>query len=169
LHSAAADSVWHAWAALDPVSLNAFCIMHFGRTIPHIEAGAMGTPMEHALANCLVAARALEGESPAGPGVPRLFALDCELGMPGGFCYQLALGEVACSRLDQAGRPSGKLFFPEGLASAQLLAWGLIAQSDHDKSAKSKNNRDGSGNGGSGCGADGSCDAGASCGGCGGD
>jgi hypothetical protein len=171
LPSAAADSVWHAWIALAPASLDAFCVKHFGRTIPHVEAAEMDAPMGLALANCLVAARTLEGKNPAKPSVPRLFALDRELRMPGGLCYQLALGDVACGRLDRSGKLEGELCHPEGLAVAQLLAAGLITQSSYDQSIqKLKRDGGGCGSGACGCGGDGGGSCGAGCGGgCGGD
>jgi hypothetical protein len=147
LPSAAADSVWHAWIALDPASLDAFCGKHFGKAIPHVEAADMDAPLSRALANCLVAARTLEGKNPASPSVPRLFALDRKLRMPGGFCYQLAQGELACGRLDRKGRLEGEVSCPEGLGCAQLLAAGLVTQSYAQSVRMPKSNGAGCGGG----------------------
>lgn len=153
LPSAAADSVWHAWTQMDPASLDAFCIRHFGRTIAHMEEAKMGPHMENALANCIATARQLHGDDPAGISVPRLFALDGSLRMPGGYGYQVVQGQVGCQRLDQQGRPEGVLFYPVG----------LNASVDRSK-------RDGSGSGAaSGCGGDGCDGGGCGGGGCGGD
>jgi hypothetical protein len=99
-----------------PSQLDAFCVRHFGRVIPHVEAAGMGAGMESALVGALVTARVLEGREPDRPGVPRLFALDRRLAMPGGFGYELVRGEVACRRLGHQGPPEGELFYPVGLA-----------------------------------------------------
>lgn len=164
LPSAAADSVWHAWTRMAPASLDAFCIKHFGRVIPHVEATEMGAQMAPALANCMVTARRLEKRHLVRPSVPRLFALDADLGMPGGFGYQLAQGRVACRRLDQQGRPAGEQFYPPGLEPVELLGAGLVTQSWFDWNAK-RPISDGEGGGaGSTCGTGGSCDGGSACG-----
>jgi hypothetical protein len=157
LPSTAADSVWHAWARMAPASLDAFCIKHFGRTIAHIEEAEMGADMESALATCIATARQLHGDDPARASVPRLFALDGSLRMPGGYGYRLVQGQVGCQRLDRHGRPAGALFYPVGMSAAVDVS-----------------RRDGSGCGGaSGCvgdGCDGGGDGGSGCGGgCGGD
>ncbi|MES2758620.1 MAG: hypothetical protein V4693_14700 [Pseudomonadota bacterium] len=158
LPSAAADSVWHAWAKMAPASLDAFCIKHFGRTIPHLEKAEMGARMDGALANCIAVARQLRGDDPAGRSLPRLFALDASLAMPNGYGYRLVQGQVGCQRLDQQGRAEGMLFYPVGLSAAV----------DVDQHGRSKHD-------GSGCGVmssseAGGCDGGSSCGsGCGGD
>jgi hypothetical protein len=168
LPSAAADSVWHAWARLAPASLHAFCMEHFGKAIPHVEAAGMGARMEDALVTCLVSARRLERRSPVKPSVPRLFALDRNLRMPGGFGYQLEQGEVACRRLGHQGRPEGEMFYPAGLIAAQFLAAG-IPQPFFDRPAK-RSNGDGGVCGTGVSGSCGSCDGGSGCGsgGCGG-
>lgn len=174
LPSAAADSVWHAWTRMAPASLDAFCIKHFGRVIPHVEGQEMGSRMEPALANCLVTARRLEKRHLVRPSVPRLFALDADLGMPGGFGYQLAQGRVACQRLDEEGRPAGERIYPPGLGGAELLGAGLVTQSALDQHLKRvKSDGGGSVGDGSTCGTGGSCDGGGACGsscgsGCGG-
>jgi hypothetical protein len=118
LPSAAADSVWHAWARMAPASLDAFCIRHFGRTIAHIEEAEMGPQMENALATCIATARQLRGGDPSAASIPSLFALDGRLRMPGGYGYRLVQGQVGCQRLDHQGLPAGTLFFPVGLSAA---------------------------------------------------
>ncbi len=151
LPSVAADSVWHAWARMDERSLDAFCIKHFGRTIAHIEEGEMGPDMDNALATCIATARQLQGDDPSRPTVPRLFALDDRLRMPGGYGYRLVQGQVGCQRLGRDGRPEGALFYPVGMAAVDGAR------------------RDSAGAGAaSGCGGDG-CDGGGCGGGCGGD
>ncbi|MFC0133684.1 hypothetical protein CR105_09605 [Massilia eurypsychrophila] len=148
LPSIAADSVWHAWARMDARSLDAFCIQHFGRTIAHVDQAEMGPDMENALATCIATARQLRGGDPSAPIVPRLFALDGSLFMPGGYGYRLVQGQVGCRRLDQHGRPEGALFYPVGMTAAVDLT-----------------RRDGSSCGAvAGCGGDG-CDGGGGCGG----
>jgi hypothetical protein len=160
LPSVAADSVWHAWMRMSPASLDAFCIKHFGKPIPHVEAAEMGTQMEAALANCMVTARRLEKRDLARPSVPRLFALDADLCMPGGFGYRLAQGRVACRRLDKQGRPAGEAFYPAGLEPVELLGAGLVTQSWFDWNAKKAKSDGGGCGGGSPCGTRGSCDRG---------
>lgn len=175
LPSAAADSVWHAWIALDAASLEAFTIRHFGRTIPHVESGAMGADGDFAMANCVVAARRLERRNPFIPCVPRLFALDGYLKMPYGFGYRIERGRLACQRLDQQGRPVGRLWCPDGLSLAQLQASGLIADADAGLVTAAgagpgvkRSNADGGGCGSFSVGDGGSCDGGGGGGGDGG-
>jgi hypothetical protein len=141
---------------------------HFGKAIPHVEAAGMGARMEDALVTCLVSARRLERRNPVKPSVPRLFALDRNLRMPGGFGYQLEQGEVACRRLGHQGRPEGEMFYPAGLIAAQFLAAG-IPQPFFDRPAK-RSNGDGGVCGTGVSGSCGSCDGGSGCGsgGCGG-
>ncbi|MET0856339.1 MAG: hypothetical protein ABWY27_06285, partial [Telluria sp.] len=153
LPSAAADSVWHAWARMAPASLDAFCIRHFGRTIAHVEEAQMGPDIEAALATCIATARQLHGGDPSAPTVPRLFALDGSLRMPGGYGYRVVQGQVGCQRLDRHGLPEGVVFYPVGMTETVDAA-----------------RRGGSSCGAvAGCGGDG-CDGGGGCGsGCGGD
>lgn len=132
LPSKAADSVWHAWVQMSPASLDAFCLRHFGRTIPHVEAAAMEAQMEDALANCLVQARQLASLPLAGMGLPQLFALDRKLKMPGGFAYRMVAGQVAFSHMNRHGKPEGDVFYPSQLAPVELLMAGLITQSAYD-------------------------------------
>jgi hypothetical protein len=132
LPSKAADSVWHAWAQMSPAGLDKFCLKHFGRTIPHVEAAAMEAQMEDALANCLVQARQLAGLPTAGVGLPQLFALDRKLKMPGGFGYRMVAGQVAFSHMDRHGKPVGDVFYPSRLGPVELLMAGLISQAAYD-------------------------------------
>jgi hypothetical protein len=174
LPSKAADSVWHAWAELDPDHLARFNLRHFGRAIPHTEAAEMSIPMDAALAHCLVAARSLDGIPVAGPAVPKLFSLDRRLSMPNGFDYAAERGQVGHRRMTWQGTGTGERFFLDSLAPAMLLSAGLVSASDYDAYAQRMTaNRDVGGCGSS-CGAGGSSDSGgsscgSSCGGgCGG-
>ena len=132
LPSKAADSVWHAWMRMAPQGLDAFCLKHFGRRIPHVEATDMTAQMEEALADCLAQARWLERKPEAGTSLPRLFALDRKLKMPGGFGYKIVAGEVAFAHMDERGAPCSDVFYPSSLAPVQLLVAGLISQSAYD-------------------------------------
>jgi hypothetical protein len=170
LPSRAADSVWHAWERLAPQHLERFCRTHFGRVIPHVEGGDMAVPMDEALVNTLVAARAIEGLPLAGSHVPRLFSLDRKLYMPKGFAWSAVGGQVGYRDMDWQGKGVGEPVIPASLAPAVLLAAGLVSQDDYDAQHK----RDSSGSGcGSGCGStasEGGSSCGSSCGGgCGGD
>ena len=164
LPSAAADSVWHAWAARAPASLERFCVKHFGQIIPHMDEAQMRAQMEGALANCMVQARCLEQRDPCVPSVPSLFALDRKLRMPGGYSYALVHGAVAVQRLDALGMPAGAQRYLNGLDSVQLLAAGLISQAAYEAHLRQH-----AGTGGA-CGSSGStsfgssdCDSSSSC------
>lgn len=133
LPSAAADSVWHAWAARAPGNLETFCIRHFGRAIPHVEEADMKPQMEGALATCMVQARRLERRDPVKPSVPALFALDRKLCMPRGYSYELKNGAVAVQRLNSLGLPEGGRRYQAGLEGVQLLAAGLISQEVYER------------------------------------
>lgn len=164
LPSKAADSVWHAWAELDPVHLDRFNLRHFGRAIAHVEGAAMPVPMDAALANCLVAARSLDGMPAAGPQVPRLFSLDRRLSMPNGFDYSLERAKVGHRRMSWQGSGQGELFFLDSLTPTMLLAAGLISAGEYDVYIQSLSSKSDAGCG-SGCGS--SCGGGCG-GGCGG-
>jgi len=175
LPSKAADSVWHAWAELDPVHLERFNLRHFGRLIPHVEGADMAVPMDVALANCLVVARSLDGMPAAGPGVPKLFSLDRRLQMPNGFEYVLEGGRVGHRRMSWQGTGKGEVFFLDSLAPSMLLAAGLVSAEQYEAHVQRlAAAKDGSGGCGSGCGGGGASDGdGSSCssscgGGCGG-
>lgn len=169
LPSMAADSVWHAWIRMTPEGIDAFCVKHFGRTVPHLEGVAMAVPMEEALANCLVRARALESVPTARLSVPQLFGLDLKLRMPGGFGYTRWGRGLAWRRLDRAGRPAGEFFPQEQFEPAALLAAGLISQAEFADCADRTRPGDGGGcgsyAGGSGCDGGGGDGCGGGCGG----
>lgn len=173
LPSMAADSVWHAWMRLSPTGLNAFCRKHFGRVIPHVEAPEMAGGMGRALAVCLVRARRIERMPAAGANLPRLFALDRMLAMPGGCGYLLLNGQVASLALDQRGRAAGVPACVDSLSPEQLLAAGLISETEyrpHARKTRIKGDR-GTSDRDSPCGTgayEGGADAGCG-GGCGGD
>ncbi len=113
LPSKAADSVWHAWAKHAPQHLTQFCMQHFGRAIPHIEAAAM--PL---------------GSFLAGLGI---VALDGKLRMPHGFDYLVSQGKLGFRFLDGAGKPGSVISFPLALAAPQLLAVGLLTTSEYER------------------------------------
>lgn len=136
LPSRAADSVWHAWTRMDAPGLEAFCIRHFGRVIPHVERAQMQEDMNKALGACLVQARRRASRPVAGPSLPRLFSLDARLGMPHGFGYRIVGGLVACSSLDAFGNSGKKLSFPDGLTSYGLFQAGLISAAEYDEGAR---------------------------------
>jgi hypothetical protein len=124
--------------------------------------------MAGALASTLVAARRLERQNPAGPGLPRLFALDGRLGMPGGFCYLQLNGVVGYCAIDHGGRPCGVLHTPDHLGADGLLALGLVSATDQARVRAAQAGGSGCGSSGSACGST-ACDGGSSCGGgCGG-
>ncbi len=131
LPSRAADSVWHAWTRMDAAGLERFCIRHFGRAIPHVERARMGDGMGMALAACLVQARRRVSQPAAGPHLPRLFALDTQLGMPRGAGYRVIGGMLACSALDEFGNPEDDVVFPQALTPRALLQAGLISEVEY--------------------------------------
>ena len=145
LPSMAADSVWHAWLAFDPVGLERFCKRHFGRTIAHTPADEMAVPMPEALAHTLVRARSREGQMRAGASLPRLFTLDQRVRMPGGYAYQLACGLIGYQMIGLSGTPGGNVIYPGSLESDQLLMAGLITQAEFDEQvARAQHGSDGS-------------------------
>ncbi|WUR14211.1 hypothetical protein E7V67_003680 [[Empedobacter] haloabium] len=189
LPSKAADSVWHAWLRHDPVGLDAFCERHYEQRIPHVEAAAMSGGMDLPLARCLVMARTLDRQFLPGPDVPRLFATDRKLRMPGGFGYRARRGLMVLSELNERGLAAGATRVPPGTDPWFLFEAGLIGGYDLDRwrlryasqGGGTTGGGDWGGAGGS-CGGDGSagCDGGgndgggegggcgSSCGGCGG-
>ena len=150
LPSAAADSVWHAWAARAPGNLDTFCIRYFGRTIPHIEEADMKPQMEGALVNCMVQARLLEGRDPVTPSVPALFGLDKKLRMPRGYSYELKNGAVALQRLNSEGIPHGWQRYQLGLEGVQLLSAGLISHEIYERHERMQQQNSGGSCGGGG-------------------
>ena len=180
LPSKAADSVWHAWNSWSSINLDNFCLKHFKRTIPHVEAEQMASEMDTALANCLITAQLAEGSVPGSSSVPRLFALDRKLHMPLGYSYFGTTARIGFQNMSTRGVGVGKSTYPESFDAAQLLAAGLISTLAYEemikKQAHAANNGSSCGGGGSSCGSSdsGSCDSGgsscgSSCGGgCGG-
>lgn len=190
LPSKAADTVWHAWAKLHPLQLERFCIRHFERAIPHIDAAAMQDGEGGAVATCLVTARRIEGLAPASARVPALFSLDRRLRMPRGFDYTTQKGQMGFRFLGDAGLPVHRLAFPAVLAAPALLDAGLVSRQEYlpyaqkvaagstTSSAGSScgsgayhhhDSRDSVGDPGADSGADGGGDSGGGCGGgCGG-
>ena len=158
LPSAAADSVWHAWAARAPGSLDRFCLKYFGQVIPHVEEADMRPQMADALATCMVQARLQEQRDPVLPSVPELFALDRKLRMPRGYGYEVAFGAVAVRRLNDSGKPHGQRRYQNGLDGVQLLGAGLISQEMYDQHFK--HNASAGGACGSGTGSSGTSDGG---------
>jgi hypothetical protein len=131
LPARAADSVWHAWIALDRAGLERFCVRHFGGVLPHIESGDMPDEPSVTLAACLTAARRLEALPAANPGLPALFTLDSRLRMPFGFHYVCVDGKVGYGRLDSRGRSADKLHFPRALSAEGLFEAGVISEHEY--------------------------------------
>jgi len=125
LPSLAADSVWHAWLRWDADDLARFCRRHFGAAIAHLPQAGLGAS---ALAQTLVACRALEGRPSHGPGLPPLFALDARLRMPNGHGYWIEHGDIVYRRLDAAGRRQGQARVHPDLALPALFAAGLVSE-----------------------------------------
>jgi hypothetical protein len=174
LPSEAADSVWHAWLRWNPVSLERFCLRHFGTTVPHVERAALvGNALLHTFAAC----RTRDGIRPGSMRLPALFGLDARLRMPGGHGYWSRGGEIVHARLNERGRGRWRARPHPELALTVLYAAGLV---DVGILAAHLRRRDTVADGGScggmacadGGGGDGGCDGsscGSSCGsGCGG-
>ena len=136
LPSRAADSVWHAWARMDAPGLDAFCIRHFGRTVPHVERAQMQEDMNKALAACLVQARRRASRPVAGPQPAAAVFAGCAPGMPHGFGYRIISGLVAWATLDAFGNPGKELSFPDGLTPYGLFQAGLISAAEYDEGAR---------------------------------
>ncbi|MFP5391079.1 MAG: hypothetical protein ACLGI6_05980 [Gammaproteobacteria bacterium] len=130
LPSKAADSVWHAWLRYSPMGLEQFCAKHFFRVIDHVEAADMRGPLPVALAVCLVKARMQEGGMRAGMHLPRVFAVDRQLRMAGGYGYSLNQGRVGFTQLNGAGKPTGATLYPDLFTPELLLTHGLIDASE---------------------------------------
>ncbi|WEF31029.1 hypothetical protein [Pseudoduganella chitinolytica] len=130
LPSKAADSVWHAWLRHDPAGLDAFCERHYEQRIPHVEAADMDGGMDLPLARSLVMARTLDRQCLAGPDVPRLFATDRKLRMPGGFGYVARHGAMVVSNLDGRGLPERETRVHPGTDPWFLFEAGLIGEDD---------------------------------------
>ncbi|WP_181259320.1 hypothetical protein [Pseudoduganella armeniaca] len=133
LPSKAADSVWHAWLRHDAAGLDAFCERHYEQRIPHVEEAAMDGGMDLPLARCLVMARTLDRQFLAGPAVPRLFATDRQLRMPGGFGYRARRGLMVLSHLDERGLPAAATQVHPGTDPWFLYEAGLIGGHDLER------------------------------------
>ncbi|QGZ41206.1 hypothetical protein IP92_00122 [Pseudoduganella flava] len=133
LPSKAADSVWHAWLSWSSESLDAFCERHYGQRIPHVEANAMAGGMELPMAMCLVTARTMDKLDLAGPKVPRLFATDRKLRMPGGYHYYVHKHRMVYALVNKYRRAGAATWVSPGTDPDFLLAAGLIAQDDYDR------------------------------------
>lgn len=166
LPSEAADSVWHAWLRWNPVSLERFCVRHFGAAVPHVERAALaGNALLHTFAAC----RERDGIRPRSMRLPALFGLDALLRMPGGHGYWSRAGEIVHARLNERGRGMWHAQPHPELALAVLVAagvvdWHLLAAHLGRREAGA----DGGSCGGMACadgGGDGGCDGGGS--GCG--
>lgn len=134
LPSKAADSVWHAWASMDPAGLRSFCKRHFGADIPHTEAADLSAPLDQALAVCWAQACKLDKINPADERVPRLFSLDRDLRMPLGYGYAKKTGGgVAHADLSERGEtpdPRSREWVDHPtLAASGLLGLGLVSAS----------------------------------------
>jgi len=189
LPSDAADSVWHAWLRMDPVSLERFCRTHFGTALPHTGRGDMahGALLRTFSSNCTQ-----DGMAPGLMRVPSLFALDAALRMPRGHGYWNRGGQICYARLNERGRgmwrnrPHPELTLSAlvsvGLADPRVLAararghaatadgsscgsMGDLAFAGDDGSSSDGGCDGGGSDSGSSCG----CSCGSSCGGGGGD
>ena len=161
LPSKAADSVWHAWYEWSSANLDNFCLKHFKRIIPHVEAAQMAEAMDAALATCLITAQKAEGKEPGSATVPHLFALDSKLRMPDGYAYFARTSRIGFYNMNMRGVASGKANYPESFSAAQLLVTGLITAMVYEEmmAKQAKAATSGASCGGSSCGSS-SCDAG---------
>jgi hypothetical protein len=123
LPSEAADSVWHAWLRWNPVSLERFCLRHFGVVVPHVERAALvGNALLHTFAAC----RERDGIRPRSMRLPALFGLDAQLRMPGGHGYWSRAGEIVHARLNERGRGMWRARPHPELALTVLFAAGVV-------------------------------------------
>ncbi len=123
LPSEAADSVWHAWLRWNPVSLERFCVRHFGAAVPHVERAALvGNALLHTFAAC----RERDGIRPRSMRLPALFGLDAQLRMPGGHGYWSRAGEIVHARLNERGRGMWRARPHPELALTVLFAAGVV-------------------------------------------
>ena len=171
LPSKGADSVWHAWLAVDPPGLAAWQQRHFGRELAHREADVLGAPLEDCLARSWAGACRSQGLSPFGPRLPLLFAVDGMLRLPTGWAYRHERGALVHRQIDGFGQASGGAVAHAVIGASALATLGLVTAAELQAHRRR-------GDGGSGCGSsassDGGCDGGgsscgSSCGsGCGG-
>lgn len=176
LPSEAADSVWHAWLRWDPIGLERFCRKHFGVPVPHVERAGLGMG---ALRNTLEACMERHANGLPRAGLPRVFALDASMRMPGGHGYWMTRNAIMYARIGRDGRYRGAgRPHPELSPVAAYLFMQPAHESRHASSCGAVFDG-GDGGGDSGCdGGSGSSDGGSSCGsscggscggGCGGD
>jgi hypothetical protein len=159
LPSDAADSVWHAWLRWNPVSLERFCVRHFGATVPHVERTALaGNALLHTYAAC----RARDGIRPRSMRLPALFGLDAALRMPRGHGYWSRAGQIVYAHLNERGRGMWRARPHPELALTVLYAAGVV---DRHLLAAHLGRREAVADGGS-CGGMACADGGASDGGC---
>lgn len=158
LPSRAADSVWHVWLEADPAGLAAWQQRSFGRIVEHLEAEALGAPLDECLARTWVGACRSEGRSPFLHRLPLLFALDGQLRLPTGWAYGFRGRRVVHRQIDGAGRPTGACNAHPQLAAGSLLALGLVSAEEF------KRWRQRTSDGGGGGGSDGSSDSSSDCG-----
>ena len=85
------DEVWHAFI-LSTRQYQAFCLRVYGRYLHHTPAEVMASPTQatEGLQRAWQLACQKENINPRKPShLPRLFAIDAELGIAGGFIYSL--------------------------------------------------------------------------------
>ena len=123
LPSEAADSVWHAWLRWSPISLDRFCVRHFGAPVHHVERAALvGNALLHTFAAC----RARDHIRPGSMRLPALFGLDAALRMPRGHGYWSRGGEIVYAHLNERGRGMWRAQPHPELALTVLYAAGLV-------------------------------------------
>lgn len=162
LPSRGADSVWHVWLEVDPDGLAAWQQRYFGREVPHIEAEALGAPLDDCLARTWAGACRSEGLSPVGRRLPMLFALDDLLGLPAGWAYRFEQGSLVHRDIDGFGRAVGSPVVHAAVTGGGLAALGLVSAAEVEAQRRRQQ-----GDGGSSCGTswavpDSGCDAGSS-------
>lgn len=160
LPSKAADSVWHAWLALDPAGLAGWQQRFFGREVAHRDAEALGAPLDDCLARTWVGSCRSEGLDLLGPRLPLLFALDGLLQLPAGWTYRFEKGHLVHRQNDGFGRPGGSAVAHAAVAGPSLVALGLISQAELTELQRRQAADGGASTGVSA--SDGSCDASAS-------
>ncbi len=179
LPSKAADSVWHAWLAVDAQGLGAWQARCFGHTVAHRDVAALGSSLDDSIARTWMGACRSEGLSPLGPRLPLVFGLDAQLGLPTGWAYGFERQGLVHRSIDAWGRPGGSPVLHAAATGAGLVGLGLLSDADlqalRRQAASAGSSCGGWAADGSACdaGSDagaGDCGGGSSCGGgCGGD
>ena len=86
--SKAIDSVWHSWLAMDPDSLDRFCVLFFAQSIVHTPTKNVKEPLPICLRNAWIASSLRERLNiKHNKDIPLLFRVDSVLRMPFGFYY----------------------------------------------------------------------------------